>query len=352
MEATSSEYKVSSSALDLDALPPNTLSRVLVELVKDGLGRPIRVPVLVAKGRHPGPVFGLTAAVHGNELNGIPVLHRLFNWIEPKKLRGTIVGVMVVNVPGVLMFQREFIDGTDINRIMPGSPDGNISQSYSHRFIHRIVNRFDYLVDLHTASFGRQNSLYVRADLKNDVTAMMAYLQRPQIIVHNPASDTTLRGTAMDLGISSITVEIGDPQLFKPEFIRRALLGIRAVLSHVGMIGKTKMHPGPEPVVCDHSRWIYTDTGGLMTVVPDVGQRIAKGDEIARISNVFGDIVARYEAPEAGIVVGRSVNPVAQTGARIIHLGRIVTPRAAGLHPRPAASSDTAPSADGRSGDA
>lgn len=321
-------------ALDIESLPKGETSRALIELVHDGLGRPIRVPVFVARGKQPGPVFGLTAAVHGNELNGVPVLHQLFQWLDPKRIRGTVVGVIVVNVPGLLMFQREFIDGHDLNRSMPGKANGNISDVYVHRFLERIVGRFEYLADLHTASFGRANSLYVRADMTHAVSAQMAYLQRPQIIVHSPAADGTLRGTAMTMNIPSITVEIGDPQLFKQELIRRAVMGIRAMLSELGMMGRTKIALGPDPVVCDRSGWTYTDHGGLLQVLPKVTDMVQADEVVARLSDVFGVVTREYRAPHAGVVVGVSTNPVSQTGARIIHLGRLVDPAQTGFLPR------------------
>lgn len=307
--------------LDLDRLPAGETSKVWIELVHDGLGRPIRVPLLVSKGRTPGPVFGLTAAMHGNELNGVPVLHSLFDWLEARRIRGTVVGVIVVNVPGLLMFQREFIDGEDLNRMMPGSPTGNISNVYAHRFLDRIVRNFDFLADLHTASFGRVNSLYVRADMTHEMASRMAYLQRPQIVVHSPASDSTLRGCAMEMGIPAITVEIGDPQRYKPEFIKRSVLGLRAVLSEVGVIPKTKLALGAEPIICERSEWIYTDHGGLLQVLPQVTQRVQAGELLARLTDVFGAVSREYYADSSGVVVGASTNPVAQTGARIVHLG-------------------------------
>ncbi|GEM_PF-1502327 len=118
--------------LDLEALPVAQTTRLSVELVQDGLGRPIRVPVLVARGRHPGPVVGLTAAVHGNELNGIPLLHRLFASLEHRSMRGTVVGVLVVNVPGLHLNQRAFSTGEDLNHAFPGRSDGTEAQVYVH----------------------------------------------------------------------------------------------------------------------------------------------------------------------------------------------------------------------------
>lgn len=309
--------------LDLEKLPQGAKLRLLVSLVHDGMGRPIRLPVMVARGRRPGPVFGLTAALHGNELNGIPVIHQLFESLDLRQLRGTIVAVVVMNVPAYLNHERTFDDRTDMNHIMPGKEHGNIAQVYAFRCIDRIVRRFDYLIDLHTASFGHINSLYVRADMTRSTTAEMAYLQRPQIILHNPPSDHSLRGTAMDMGIPAITVEIGNPQIFQPKQVNASLSGVRRVLSEIGMLPRRPVKQVDPPILCASSRWVFTDQGGLLEVLPSPMDIIRKDSIIARQKNIFGDIVREYKAPEGGVVIGKSANPVGQTGGRILHLGSI-----------------------------
>ena len=196
-------------------MPKGAITRLWLHIVSNGIGVPIHIPIIVARGLEDGKIFGLTAAVHGNELNGIPVIQRLFKEIDVKTLRGTIVGVPVVNIPSLLRNKRRFIDGTDLNHIMPGKADGNVSQVYAWRIVHRIVKKFDYLMDLHTASNGRVNSYYIRADMEDETVRKMALLQNAQIIVHNPPSDGTLRGTADEMGIPAITLEVGNPNTFQ-----------------------------------------------------------------------------------------------------------------------------------------
>lgn len=307
--------------LDLKSFERGALSRVSLTLVHDGIGRPVRIPILVARGRHDGPVLGLTAALHGNELNGIPVIHRLMHRLDLRSLHGTIVAVLVANTPGYHRERRGYADGTDLNHLFPGAVDGSAPSVYAYRLLDRVVRHVDRLLDLHTASLGRVNSLYVRADMTDPIVARMAYLQRPQIIVHNPPIDRTLRGAAASLGIPAITVEIGNPQRFHGEYIRSATRGVRAVMAEMGMIKARSMEIRTEPVVCASSYWLYTQHGGLLTVEPKVAQPIAAGATIARMTDIFGDHVATYEAPEAGVCIGHSVNPVAMTGARILHLG-------------------------------
>jgi predicted deacylase len=206
---------------------------------------------------------------------------------------------------------------------MPGNARGNRSDVYAFHLIDRIAKHFDYLIDLHTASFGRVNSLYVRADMSNEVTASMARLQRPQIILHDPPSDYTLRGALNEIGIPAITLEICDPHKFQPESIRRSLTGVLRVLSLLEMLPPRKVPDSPPPIICEGSRWLYTDRGGLLTVLPDVTDYVSKDQIIARQTNVFGDVVREYRSPTDGVIIGHSTDPVSQTGARIVHLGSI-----------------------------
>lgn len=307
--------------LDVEDVPKGTINRYWLHLVTDGMGVPIRVPIMVARGAKDGKVLGLTAAVHGNELNGIPVIQRLFNEIDVNELAGTIVGVPVVNIPSLLRKKRRFIDGTDLNHIMPGKPDGNVSQVYAWRVVERIVKQFTHLIDLHTASFGRVNSYYIRADMSDETVRQMAQLQNPQIIVHNPPSDGTLRGTAAELGIPAITLEVGNPNTFQKGMIREGLTGIHNVLDYLEMHECEREEPDEATILCKKSYWIYTDTGGIMTVRPQVTDMVKKGEVVATIRNIFGDILKEYHAPEDGVVIGKSTNPINQTGGRILHLG-------------------------------
>ncbi len=309
--------------LEIESCTKGEFTKLFIELVENAIGRSIQVPVVVARGKKDGPIFGITAALHGNELNGIPVIHQLLQKINLKTLRGTIVCVIVANMPGLLAEQREFTDGQDLNHIMPGKPNGKLSQVYAYNLVDRITSHFDYLLDLHTASQGRVNSLYVRADLSQPMTAQMAYLLQPQIIVDNPASDYTLRGVAAENGIPAITVEICDPATFQRDPIKRTLQGIRRILRHVDMVSKKQQNivAHKPPVLCQKSYWILTERGGMMRVNHKITHSVKKGELIATQVNIFGELVEEYFAPEDGVVIGHCVNPMGQTGARIMHLG-------------------------------
>jgi predicted deacylase len=311
--------------LDLGVLAPGEVHALWLTLMEDGLGCPVRIPLLVGRGRKPGPTVGITAAVHGNELNGIPVIHSLFHHLAGAKVAGTVVAALAVNVPGVHRRERAFLDQGDLNHRFPGAPEGPTAVQYAHRLLDEIVEHVDVLIDLHTASAGRVNSLYIRADMRDPDIAAMTYRMRPEIIVHNPPTDGTLRGSAQDMGIPALTVEIGNPQRFQRNYIRRTRLGLQTVLAHLGVIKRKPPALGEAPVLCASSQWIYTTGGGLLTVPPELTAPVAAGAAIAHLRDVFGTDLRTLHAPEAGVVVGKAVDPIAQTGARVLHLGRVAT---------------------------
>lgn len=306
---------------NIENTPICSIRHYWVELITDGMNHPVHVPVLVARGTQDSPVLGLTAAVHGNELNGIPVIQRLFSEIDVTTLKGTIMGIPVVNIPSFVRKKRRFNDGVDLNHIMPGKKDGNVSEVYAHRFFEKLVKNVDYLLDLHTASFGRVNSYYIRADMKQPVVRELALLQNAQIIVHNPPSDGTLRGAADEIDIPAITLEVGNPNTFQKKMIKSGMIGVHNVLSHLKMTDDPLEKTDAKTVICQYSYWIFTDVGGLLSVQVELTQMVKKGALIASIRDVFGNLIKEYFAPEDGIVIGKSNSPVNQTGGRIIHLG-------------------------------
>lgn len=304
-----------------DEFEPGKLHRRWLSIVENGVGQPILIPVIIGKGRKPGPIVGITAAVHGNELNGLRVIQDLMDKLGPIELRGTVVGIPVVNIPSLLIHDRRFVDGEDLNRIMPGRPDGNQSEIYAWRFTNRVLSKFNYLFDLHTASSGRTNSFYIRADLNDPTIKRMALLQNADIILHSEGHEGNLRSVAMDMGIKAMTLEVGNPNKFNSAMIRSGLDGIWNVLADLKMIDSEVSALDESVPICKKSYWIYTSHGGILEVYPELTDEVRKGDVIASLKNVFGDMIEEYLAPEDGIVIGKSVMPVGQTGSRILHLG-------------------------------
>jgi predicted deacylase len=313
-------------SLDLDAIPANSKAYFWVTLLEDGLGEPVNIPVMVAKGKQPGKILGVQAAIHGNELNGIAVIQRVFSELDPAQLTGTVVGIPVVNAPALRQEDRLFPDQTDLNRVMPGKANGNRSQLYAHRYLERVASHVDFMLDLHTASFGRVNAHYVRADLSLDSLAALAPWLGADIILNSKEASTasgsgTLRAVLTSRGIPTLTIELGDPQVWQENMISRGVSGLKNALIFFGLQQGDVEKGIVEPYYCARSYWLYTDTGGFLEVLPAIAEEVEEGQKIAVLRNAFGEVLKEYTAPERGIVIGKSTNPVSQAGSRIIHLG-------------------------------
>lgn len=314
--------------LDIDSLAPNTVHRFWLKLTTNTFGNPIAVPVIVARGSVSHPTLGLTAAIHGNEVNGIKVIHELLNTIDIQTLNGTIIAIPGLNQIGLLENKRRFSDNEDLNRNFPGKPDGNESQQYAHQVTSKILPNFDYLIDMHTASFGRINSLYVRADMSNDIIKQMALLQDADIVLNSkgPSAGSlsgasgTMRDHAMRMNIPAITVEYGDPQIFQPGMIARGVTGVQQVLKWLNIQDYPKKD-FEEPIRCSKSYWIYLDEGGILEIPVGLNEIVDKGAIIGILTNAFGEVIKNYRSPERGVVIGKSTNPINMSGGRIIHLG-------------------------------
>ena len=97
------------------------------------------VPVLVARGQNPGPVLCLTAALHGDELNGIEMVRRLMYQLNPRSMNGTVIGVPIVNLDGFRRGSRYLADRRDLNRYFPGNPRGSAADRIAHSLFQQVI---------------------------------------------------------------------------------------------------------------------------------------------------------------------------------------------------------------------
>ena len=127
---------------------------------------PLTMPVQVVHGRRDGPRLFVSAAVHGDELNGVEIIRRLLRRAALSRLRGTLIAIPMVNVYGVLQHSRYLLDRRDLNRSFPGSERGSLAARLADRFMTEIVARCTHGVDLHTGAAHRSNLPQIRGDLE------------------------------------------------------------------------------------------------------------------------------------------------------------------------------------------
>ena len=133
--------------------------RRLVDLPVSKLSNhtPVTLPVHVLHGHRPGPTMFLSAAIHGDELNGVEIIRRVLRTLQPGNIAGTLLCVPVVNAYGFIGRSRYLPDRRDLNRSFPGSAGGSLAARLAYLFLTEVVQRCQFGIDLHTAAVHRVN---------------------------------------------------------------------------------------------------------------------------------------------------------------------------------------------------
>ncbi len=299
---------------------PGTAQRLSWSATELFEGVSVASPVLVVNGKLPGPTLCLTAAVHGDELNGIEVVRRVLHDLEPDKLSGAVIGVPIVNLQGFRRASRYLPDRRDLNRYFPGNPHGSSASRIAHSFFVEVVSHCSALVDLHTGSFERRNLPQLRADLRNPEVVKLTQGFGATVILHSSPAVGTLRYAATNAGIPTVTVEAGGPTELEIREVKHGVKGIETLLHTLGMVKKMRLWGDPEPVYY-RSTWVRAGNGGILLADVSLGSTVREGDLLGTITDPMSNASAKLYAPYSGRIIGMARNQVVMPGFAAFHLG-------------------------------
>lgn len=286
------------------------------------------IPVHVQRGRRAGPTLFVSAAIHGDELNGIEIVARLLKSKAIKNLRGTLIAVPMVNVYGVLNQSRYLPDRRDLNRSFPGSAKGSLAGRIANLFITEIVAKCQYGIDLHTGAIHRSNLPQIRGNLDDETTLRMAKSFGLPVLLNTDLREGSLRQCAAEMGVSVLLYEAGEALRYDELSIRAGVKGVINVMREIGMLNKRKVTKEHDikPLVARQSGWVRASESGLVSHVSQLGDHVQKGELLAKISDPYGNELSRITAPEEGVVIGKQNIPLAQAGEAMYHIAYFKKP--------------------------
>ncbi|MBY5991008.1 succinylglutamate desuccinylase/aspartoacylase family protein [Ferrimonas balearica] len=283
--------------------------------------RDLHLSLRVLHGRSPGPCLFVSAAIHGDEINGVEIIRRLLKRKALNRLKGTLVLAPIVNVHGFLAQSRYLPDGRDLNRSFPGSARGTLAGRIAHTFLSEVVNKCTHGIDLHTAARHRDNLPQIRADLNQDETRALATAFGVPVVMHSEIRDGSLRQVAGDNGIPILLYEAGEALRFNEVCIRAGVTGILNVMRTLKMLppsrAKERAH---KPVYSDTSFWVRAPESGIFRAMMPMGAKAAKGSVLGVIADPLGEQEVPVLAPRDGIVIGRTNLPLTHEGEALFHL--------------------------------
>lgn len=301
-------------------VPPGTYQRLSWSATELFEGVPISTPVLVINGRLPGPTLCLTAAVHGDELNGIEMVRRVMHNLDAKELSGAVLGVPIVNLQGFRSASRYLPDRRDLNRYFPGNPQGSQASRIAFSFFTEVVTHCDALVDLHTGSFERANLPQLRADLRNPDVITLTQGFGATVILHSEPAEGTLRWAATRAGIPAVTLEAGGPTELELQEVMHGVKGIETLLHTLGMVRAGRHWGDPEPVYYQ-STWVRANSGGILLSDVSLGSTVERGDLLGTITDPMSNDRANLYSPFSGRIIGMARNQVVMPGFAAFHVG-------------------------------
>lgn len=307
-------------------VPPNTSSRLVWMPEEQLSGFAEQTPVLIVNGANPGKTLCLTAAVHGDELNGIEMIRRVMYNLEPDKLSGTVIGVPVVNLMGFRRNSRYLPDRRDLNRYFPGNTKGSSASRIAHSFFSQVIRHCDALVDIHTGSFHRTNLTQLRADLSDEKVAALAQNFGTIAVLNSRGNYGSLRAAAVRFGVPSVTMEAGEPMRMQSEVVSEGVKAIQVMMTKTGMYGKASKWYKPAPVYYK-STWVRANQSGILFSQAPLGKRVMPGEVLGTVTDPITNARSEIVSPYRGRILGMALDQVVLPGFAAYHIG-IQTPEA------------------------
>jgi len=309
-----------SLALLNTVVPPATAMRLSWQPNQspDGLSQP--TPVLVVNGAQTGPVLCLTAAIHGDELNGIEIVRRILHGIDPEKLSGVVIGVPIVNMQGFQRASRYLSDRRDLNRFFPGNPQGSAAARIAHSFFYEVISHCQFVVDLHTGSAHRTNLPQVRANLHHSNVAKFARAFGIPVILHSKGNEGMLRYAAVNAGIPAVTLETGKSLTLQETAVKHGVEGIKILLNEMEMLKNALAWNDPESIYY-HSAWVRVDHGGILLSNVGLGDRVIKNKVLGVVTDPITNTRSEIISPYDGQVIGMAVDQIVMPGFAGFHIG-------------------------------
>ncbi|MFW2368358.1 MAG: succinylglutamate desuccinylase/aspartoacylase family protein [Desulforhopalus sp.] len=305
-----------------EKIPLGDSKNVSLAVSESYSGMTVQIQIHVRRAIKEGPVFFVTAALHGDEINGCGAIRQLIQETDFDLLRGTLVLVPVLNLPAFDRHSRYLPDRRDLNRSFPGALDGSLASRMAYTILNELVARCDFGIDIHTAAVRRTNYPTVRADLTDPRVYKLAKAFGSELIINSKGPKNSFRREACAASCPTITMEGGEVWKVEPGIVETAVRGVKNVLCDFDMIGGDIKKP-PYQIVIEKSKWIRAEHGGFLDFHIQPGELIEKGQPLTTNTTILGEAQGTLLAPFDAVVIGMTSLPAVSPGEPICNLGKL-----------------------------
>jgi len=305
-----------------ESIPPGQSRDVKLAISESYSSMTVRIPIHIRRGSGEGPVVFVTAALHGDEINGTGSIRELLEDQDFHLIRGSVVFVPVLNLLAFDRHSRYLPDRRDLNRSFPGSATGSLAARMANAIFDEIVSRCDYGIDLHTAAVRRTNYPNIRADLSDPSVRRIAEAFGCEVMMDGKGPKGSFRRESCAAGCPTIIMEGGEVWKVEPGIVKTTVRGIKNVLCDLGMVEGTPERPKFQ-IAVRKSKWMRAEKGGFLHFHIKPGDIIEKGQPLATNTTLLGRERSMLNAPFDAVVIGMTTLPAISPGEPICNLGRL-----------------------------
>lgn len=303
-------------------IQPGETRNVSLAISQSYSARDVVIPIRVIRAKEPGPTVFVTAALHGDEINGTGAIRQIIQDDSFRLTSGTLLLVPVLNLLAFDRHSRYLPDRRDLNRCFPGSPTGSLAARMAWNIFQAIVERCDYGIDLHTASVRRTNYPNVRGDMKDKKIKRMVDAFGCEININSVGPAKSLRREASRAGCPTIVMEGGEVWKVEPGVVENAVRGVKNVLRDLKMLDGELESPNYQ-ISVEKTKWIRAEKGGFLQFHVSPGDLVDKNQPLATNLTLLGREQSVISSPFDAVVIGMTTLPATSPGEPICNLGKL-----------------------------
>jgi uncharacterized protein len=289
-------------------------------------------PYFAAVGAQEGPRFLLTAGIHAAEYTGTLAAIQLGRELSAEHVRGTIVILPLLNVPG--FFERSVYvnpeDGKNLNRAFPGRADGTWSERFAYHLLHDVVLGFDHDMDLHAGDmiedlepfvgFFETGNAEVDRESRHIVDAYGGVRWATRAVERGDRAGM-LYAAAARHGVPAMLAESGRNGIVEEAAIRRHVEGVRNVWRTVGVLADRPPLSVPPPHVLQRNEWLRSEYEGIFLCRVRPGEGVKTNQLLGEMVDLLGNPLAEVRSPDDGVILFTVTSPAIKKDGLLLAVG-------------------------------
>lgn len=284
-----------------------------------------------------GPRVAVVSGIHGDELEGLYVAHRVARWLEshPTALRGQVELLPAVNPLGLDTLERGLpTHDVDLNRTFPGHADGLLPQRFTHAVMEALAGAA-LVVDIHASNIYLREIPQIRINqcFAPALLPLAGSMNMDVIRLHEAATvlEATLAHSLNQRDVPCLVAALGVGMRVTPAYAEQMLGGLLATWQGLGVIAADAPIPP-----CDHRPLVATDanvrylnapTSELFVPTVEHWTEIREGAPLGHIVSPFGGaVVAEVTAPTDGVLFTLREYPLVYEGSLMARIAAAAGP--------------------------